>query len=89
MERGEGMTREEAIKELERAFDVLDHSCHMDNRRKEAFNMARVSLSAIEDIKAEIKREYLSEGHLTEYWDGIETALEIINKHTADMRGAE
>ena len=40
------MTREEAIKEIERAFDVLDHSCHMDNRRKEAFNMARVALFA-------------------------------------------
>ena len=40
------MTREEANKELERAFDVLDHTCHMDNRRKEAFNMARVALSA-------------------------------------------
>ena len=39
------MTREEANNELERAFDVLDHSCHMDNRRKEAFNMARVALS--------------------------------------------
>lgn len=38
------MTIEEAIKELERAFDVLDHSCHMDNRRKEAFNMAMAAL---------------------------------------------
>ena len=38
------MTREEAIKELIRAFDVLDNSCHMDNRRKEAFNMAKMAL---------------------------------------------
>lgn len=38
------MTREEAIKELIRAFDVLDFSSHMDNRRKEAFNMAKVAL---------------------------------------------
>lgn len=38
------MTREEAIKELIRAFDVLDHSSHMDNRRKEAFNMAKTAL---------------------------------------------
>lgn len=40
------MTREEAIKELERAVDVLDHQCHMDNRKKEAFNMAIKALSA-------------------------------------------
>lgn len=39
------MTREEAIKELERAVDVLDHQCHMDNRKKEAFNMAIKALS--------------------------------------------
>ena len=38
------MTREEAIKEIIRAYDVLDFSCHMDNRRKEAFNMAKVAL---------------------------------------------
>ena len=38
------MTREEAIKEMIRAYDVLDFSCHMDNRRKEAFNMAKVAL---------------------------------------------
>ncbi len=38
------MTREEAIKEITRAYDVLDFSCHMDNHRKEAFNMAKVAL---------------------------------------------
>lgn len=38
------ITREEAIKEMIRAYDVLDFSCHMDNRRKEAFNMAKVAL---------------------------------------------
>ena len=38
------MTREEAIKEMIRAYDVLDFSGHMDNRRKEAFNMAKVAL---------------------------------------------
>lgn len=43
-ERKNRMTREEAIKEMIRAYDVLDFSCHMDNRRKEAFNMAKVAL---------------------------------------------
>lgn len=38
------MTSGEAIKELIRAFDVLNNSCHMDNRRKEAFNMAKMAL---------------------------------------------
>lgn len=38
------MTKEEAIKEMIRAYDVLDFSCHMDNRRKEAFNMAKEAL---------------------------------------------
>lgn len=57
------MTREEANKELERAFDVLDRTCHMDNRRKEAFNMARVALSA-EPCEDAISREYiLSKAH--------------------------
>lgn len=40
-----------------------------------------ISTSVLEDIKAEIEREYLSEGHLTDYWDGIDKALEIIDKH--------
>lgn len=38
------MTGEEAVKEIIRAYDVLDFSCHMDNRRKEAFNMAKAAL---------------------------------------------
>lgn len=38
------MTKEEAIKEMIRAYDVLDFSSHMDNRRKEAFNMAKEAL---------------------------------------------
>ncbi len=51
------MTREEAIKEMIRAYDVLDFSCHMDNRRKEAFNMAKVALEqepVLDKLRAEI-----------------------------------
>lgn len=70
------MTREEAIKELIRAFDVLDNSCHMDNQRKEAFNMAKVALEqepcddavsrqAVMDI-VEISRLHLDRKYDTE-----------------------
>jgi hypothetical protein len=55
------MTREEAIKEIIRAYDVLDFSSHMDNRRKEAFNMAKVALeqeSVLDKIRAEIESKY-------------------------------
>ena len=53
------MTREEAIKEIIRAYDVLDFSSHMDNRRKEAFNMAKVALEQepiLDKIITEIKQ---------------------------------
>lgn len=89
------MTKEEAIKELERTFDVLDHSCHMDNRRKEAFNMARValfaepcedaiSMSVIENIKAEIN-EFIKNPQFGDLSIGASCGavrcLEIINRH--------
>lgn len=69
------MTNQEANKELERAFDVLDHTCHMDNRRKEAFNMARLALFAepcedcisrkalLEEIENGIKAGNYEEGY--------------------------
>ena len=41
----------------------------------------KTDISVLEDIKAEIEKEYLAEGHLTEYWDGIDKCLQIINKH--------
>jgi hypothetical protein len=60
-EKARRMTREEAIKEIIRAYDVLDFSSHMDNRRKEAFNMAKVALeqeSVLDKIRAEIESKY-------------------------------
>lgn len=82
------MTREEAIKEIERAFDVLDHSCHMDNRRKEAFNMARVSLYAeptLDKIRAEIKTKYDSiPWRNNDYDDGWVEALEWVLDNVID-----
>lgn len=54
------MTRKEAIKEMIRAYDVLDFTSHMDNRRKEAFNMAKAALeqeSILDKIRAEILEE--------------------------------
>ena len=75
------MTREEKLKILRTT--VVTPDIHPDDFGKwdEALRSAIEALSAIEDIKAEIKREYLSEGHLTDYWDGIDKALEIIDKH--------
>lgn len=32
---------EEAIKEIDRSYEVLCHSCHMDERRKNAFLLAK------------------------------------------------
>lgn len=55
------MTKEEATKELIRAFDVLDNSCHMDNRRKEAFNKAYVALKA-EPCEDAISRQAMLDG---------------------------
>ena len=34
-----------------------------------------------DDIKAEINQEYLAEGHSTDYWNGIDKCMQIIDKH--------
>lgn len=43
----------------------------------------------LEKIRAEINREYLAEGHLTDYWDGIDKCLEIIDKHIGKAESEE
>ena len=82
------MTREEAIRIFRKEIECLSNTKCSDCRLKNvcdpinttpldseyiaAFSMAINALSAIEDIKAEIEKEYLSEGHLTDYWNGID-----------------
>jgi hypothetical protein len=89
------MTREEAIKEIIRAYDVLDFSSHMDNRRKEAFNMAKVALEqkpVLDKIRAEIfaEMQYHSgtgEEVIQAYADGLHNAIRIIDKCKAESEG--
>ena len=38
-------------------------------------------------IRAEIEKEYLAEGHSSDYWDGIDKCLQIINKYKAESEG--
>ena len=37
----------------------------------------------LDKIRAEIEQEYLAEGHLSDYWDGIDKCLQIIDKYKA------
>lgn len=38
----------------------------------------------IDKIRVEIEQEYLSEGHLSDYWDGIAKCLQIIDKYKGE-----
>lgn len=86
------MTRKEAIKEMIRAYDVLDFTSHMDNRRKEAFNMAKAALeqeSILDEIRAEILRKSYGGFELGEgFRDGYNTAmirvLNILDKYKSE-----
>lgn len=79
------MTSEEAIKEMIRAYDVLDFSCHMDNRRKEAFNMAKAALEqepVLDKIRAEIENDWQLEKYPSSPFScGLRRAIEIIDKY--------
>jgi len=78
------MTREEAIKEMIRSYDVLDFSCHMDNRRKEAFNMAKVALEqepsgetvSLEAFKQVMRERDIAIGQLKELGYGFGQKIE-------------
>lgn len=72
------MTNEEAIAILEEEADFLYGKDKPHNRT--AFDMAIFTLSAIEDIKKEIK-EKADNYHNALYCDGLLYALYVINKH--------
>lgn len=40
--------------------------------------------SVLGKIKAEIEQEYLAEGHLSDYWYGIDKCLQIIDKYKVE-----
>lgn len=38
----------------------------------------------LDKIIAEIEQEYLAEGHLSDYWDGIDKCLQIVDKYKTE-----
>ena len=91
------MTREEAIKEMIRAYDVLDFSSHMDNRRKEAFNMAKEALEQepiLDKIRVEIAELdiYYDNDYFSDNRDAMfkcNEILQIIDKYKEESEGKE
>ena len=75
------MTREEAIKWLEYERNRWESDCKSIHPTKEALKMAIEALGQ-EPILDKIRAEIMMK-------DGLEEALEIIDKYKADMRGEE
>ena len=43
----------------------------------------------LDKIKAEIEQEYLAKGHLSDYWDGIDKCLQIVDKYKSESEDKE
>lgn len=43
-----------------------------------------IKCEVFDKIRAEIEQEYLAEGHLSDYWDGIDKCLQIVDKYKAE-----
>lgn len=84
------MTREEAIKELQKGMPTFDSTDEECERYVEAYNMAIKALEQefiLDKIKAEIEDTGAYEQEVsgkTEFMKGITYCLNIIDKHKAE-----
>lgn len=84
------MTREEAIKELQKGMPTFDSTDEECERYVEAYNMAIKTLeqeSILDKIRAEIEDTGAYEQEVkgkTEFVKGITYCLSIINKYNAE-----
>ena len=74
------MTREEAKKEIRDTFTEVWADGIIKALEQEPI---------LDKIRAEIEREYLAEGHLSDYWIGLGKCLQIIDKYKADSEPQE
>ena len=75
------MTREEAILYMELYRDNLKDSVSDLDKDIEAYNMAINALSAIKDIRREIKEVQGFAFRTVEEYEGLRMALDIIDNH--------
>lgn len=83
------MTREEAIRMIERIKDRINWEVVDSQKKMDALNMAIKSLEAWEKVKTEIgatleHHEEFYNNNLS-YRYGMEATLEIIDKHLAEV----